>query len=86
MLARLQYPLPLAVNRIITEKSPNDGQDSTPFLVKVYTATAWSFGASAKNLLVATIHKQKQMLRFAPHDSVSGCLPLLVYTYQETTL
>ena len=26
------------------------------------------------------------MLRFAQHDRVSGCLPLLLYTYQQTAL
>ena len=24
--------------------------------------------------------------RFAQHDSVSGCLPFLIYTYQQTAL
>ena len=52
---------------------------------------SWGFPTAqrkgtAKNLLVAAIHKQKQMLRSAQHDRVAACLTSPVFTCQEFAL
>jgi hypothetical protein len=36
--------------------------------------------SEAKNLLVITNHKQKQMLRLAQHDLVAGLRVFVIYT------
>jgi len=41
---------------------------------------------SAKNLLVANLFKQKQMLRFAQHDSTDHCSGNIGYTHCENGL